>query len=298
MEPTKTDFNFEEHEHPALVNARRPDARVHHVRDHEPDVQHAGAEDERGVYIATIVMIGAAGVHHVILNHVSTKATRTDARVHNATDDEIAITVSTIKAAPTTSNRWGGGAKGGAKGGAEANRKPRKHREDAPGGGEQGEANRKHREDAPGGDEHGAANRKHREIILYVQQQRVVELGERGGPALQEPAHAALPAEEGSQPSGAVGSSCARRSGARPPPSRVPRYHLGAPAPAAASLARDEHVGATPVPRAKVMNSRRSAVLGWNNGIRTGIVINCKFTPAATASSMQLQVPSAFSHAV
>ena len=131
-----------------------------------------------------------------------------------------------------------------------------------------------------------------------VQQQRVVELGERGGPALQEPAHAALPAEEGSQPSGAVGSSCARRSGARPPPSRVPRYHLGAPAPAAASLARDEHVGATPVPRAKVMNSRRSAVLGWNNGIRTGIVINCKFTPAATASSMQLQVPSAFSHAV
>ena len=131
----------------------------------------------------------------------------------------------------------------------------------------------------------------------HVQQQRVVELGERGDPAHQEPAPAEPPAE-GPQPSGAVGSSCARRSGARPPPSRVPRYHLGAPAPAAASLARDEHAGATPVPRAKVMNSRRSAVLGWNNGIRTGIVINCKFTPAATASSMQLQVPSAFSHAV
>ena len=130
-----------------------------------------------------------------------------------------------------------------------------------------------------------------------VQQQRVVELGERGDPAHQEPAPAEPPAE-GPQPSGAVGSSCARRSGARPPPSGVPRHHLGAPAPAVASLARDEHVGATPVPRAKVMNSRRSAVLGWNNGIRTGIVINCKFTPAATASSMQLQVPSAFSHAV
>jgi hypothetical protein len=82
-----------------------------------------------------------------------------------------------------------------------------------------------------------------------VQQQRVVELGERGDPAHQEPAPAEPPAE-GPQPSGAVGSSCARRSGARPPPSGVPRHHLGAPAPAVASLARDEHVGATPVPRA------------------------------------------------
>ena len=82
-----------------------------------------------------------------------------------------------------------------------------------------------------------------------VQQQRVVELGERGDPAHQEPAPAEPPAE-GPQPSGAVGSSCARRSGARPPPSRVPRHHLGATALAVASLARDEHVGATPVPRA------------------------------------------------
>ena len=103
----------------------------------DPEVQHAGSEDERDVHIVTIAMTGVAGVHHVILNNVPTKASRTDTRGHGELGCE-----------------------------PEANLMPR---EEAPAGVEHGtecEANLMPREETPAGIEHDTeceANLKPRE---------------------------------------------------------------------------------------------------------------------------------------